>query len=169
MTPCIVMDLWRRELEIHFQLKWFNNMENPKSHEDMSHDYRIKIPLDQLTRIWETETTTTQSISHIFTLEYPPIYRRRAKKIETSFASENVWRDTDTWFRQTDIVHAPEKLVELPISLRKINSIINIGEKALSECRNEAPFLINLVHQGDGRHSASIIGRIPAKTRSFES
>ncbi|KAN0066680.1 RNA dependent RNA polymerase domain containing protein [Elaphomyces granulatus] len=127
MTPCIVMDLWRREIEIHFQLKWFNNMENPKSHEDKFHDYRVKIPLGQLTRIWETETTTTQSISHIFTLEYPPMYRRRAKKIETSFASENVWRDMDTWFRQTDIVHAPEKLVELPISLRKINSIINIG------------------------------------------
>src|SRR5467141_400060 len=68
MTPCIVMDLWRREIEIHFQLKWFNNMENSKSHEDMFHDYRVKIPLSQLTRIWETETTTTQSIAHIFTL-----------------------------------------------------------------------------------------------------
>lgn len=131
MIPCIVMDLWRREIEIRFQLKWFSNIQKSKGQQDMFHDYRINIPLGQLTRIWEAQTATTQSSSHIFTLEYPPIYRRRAKNIESTFPEKgNFWRDADTWFRQTDIVRTPEKLVELPIRLRKLNSIINIGEEA---------------------------------------
>jgi RNA-dependent RNA polymerase len=128
-VPRIVINLERREIAIFFQLGIFNRQQKTTTVEDTFQNHRLKLPLGQLKRIFQTRTNSSgASLSHIINTGTPPVYHRRSQNIGSTFGSDNTWRDSDTWFRQTDIVHVQENLVQLPISLRKYASIINIGK-----------------------------------------
>jgi RNA-dependent RNA polymerase len=124
----VVLNLSRRELVVFFQLGIFDNRRTEKAVEDTFHEYRLRVPFAQLTRLLQKRDNSSVSISHIIPLDAPPIYHRRLKDLSSTFSiREGSWRDEDAWFRQTDIVHVPEELARLPISLRKHKAIINIG------------------------------------------
>jgi RNA-dependent RNA polymerase len=130
-TPRLVVNLEHREVVVFFQLGVFNRHQKATRAQDTFQDYRLKLSFGQLKRILQTRPNELgSSISHIISIDTPPVYHRRLKDINSTF-SVNSWRDADTWFRQTDIVHIPENLARLPISLRKHASIINIGKRDL--------------------------------------
>lgn len=125
----VVLDLKRREMAVYFQLPIINSNSslNP-SLTGHPQNYRVRVRFSQLSRIFETWDSESECISHAFSLETPPVYHRRIGDISSTFAeSDTTWRDADTWYRQTDIVHVPEGLAKLPISLRKPRPLINIG------------------------------------------
>lgn len=125
----VVLDLKRREMAVFFQLPIINSNSslNP-SLTGHPQNYRVRVHFSQLSRIFETWDSESECISHAFSLETPPVYHRRIGDISSTFAeSDTTWRDADTWYRQTDIVHVPEGLAKLPISLRKPRPLINIG------------------------------------------
>ncbi|KAL1851938.1 hypothetical protein Plec18170_006241 [Paecilomyces lecythidis] len=124
----LIIDVRRRAITINFQLPIFNARQRDLSNGRL-HDYRLKIPFSQLTRISQIQDSPSDPISHAFSLDSPPIYHRKIRHIGASFVdADNSWRDTDTWYRQTDIVHTPEELGSLPVCLRKAKPLIDIGK-----------------------------------------
>lgn len=128
----LVLDLKRRALFVHFQLAISNPKQKPASTADLYQEYRLKIPFSQMTRIFQTRDSTSGCMSHSMFLESPPLYNRRIKNVPSTFIDDNTWRDSDTWFRQTQIVHNPQAQATLPVSLRKLNPIIDIGKSMVN-------------------------------------
>ncbi|KAL4970044.1 RNA dependent RNA polymerase-domain-containing protein [Aspergillus stella-maris] len=89
--------------------------------------YRLKVPFSQLEKFYQVKNPSTRSISHFTILSSPPMYHRRITNLDRTFIEETSWKESDAWFRQTNIVHNPDKLADLPISLRRQNPIIDIG------------------------------------------
>lgn len=119
----LLLNLRRKDLYIYFELH-IPSTARPSSPEE----YRLRIPFSQLDRFFQTQNTSTGAVSHFTFLSSPPMYQRRIRNIETTFIEEMSWRESDTWFRQAQIVHNPQGLATLPASLRKQNPIIDIGE-----------------------------------------
>ena len=124
----LILDLKRRALFVCFQLLIFNSKSKPGSSTEVYQDYRLKIPFSQLTHIFQTRDPVSSCMSHFTFLESPPLYYRRIKNVSSTFIDETTWRDADTWFRQTHVVHNPQELSTLPISLQKSNPLIDIGK-----------------------------------------
>lgn len=124
----LILDLKRRALFVCFQLPIFNSKNKAASSTEVYQEYRLKIPFSQLTRIFQTHDPGSGCTSHFTFLESPPLYYRRIKNVSSTFIDETTWRDADTWFRQTHVVHNPQGLSTLPISQRKQNPLIDIGK-----------------------------------------
>lgn len=124
--PFLVVDLKRRVLQVYFQLAIHNPRQNQTT-AAVYHDYRLTITFTQMTKIFQTSDPVSKTVSHLTFLDAPPVYHRRIKNIASTFTDENSWREGDTWFRQTDIVHRPEELAALPIGLRKFKPLVDIG------------------------------------------
>lgn len=119
----LLLNLRRKDLFIYFELQ-IPGAIRPSSPEE----YRLRIPFSQLDRFFQAQNTSTGVISQFTFLNSPPIYQRRIRNTETTFIEEMSWRESDTWFRQAQIVHNLQGLATLPASLRRQNPIIDIGE-----------------------------------------
>ncbi|RJE21572.1 RNA polymerase [Aspergillus sclerotialis] len=121
----LTIDLSRKQVLIYFPLANTEAPETPGVASSVN-QYRINIPFTLLSKIFQTHDQSGR-ISHFAVLESPPLYYRRIKNIENTFVEETSWREADSWFRQTSIVHNPEKSSSLPVSLHKANAVIDIG------------------------------------------
>ncbi|KAL4997664.1 RNA dependent RNA polymerase-domain-containing protein [Aspergillus recurvatus] len=116
----LVLDLRYKNLLVYFELRILS-IPRPQ-------EYRLKIPFSQLDRFFQTENPSASDISHFAFLGSPPEYHRRIQNTENSFGNrETSWREWDTWYRQANIVHNPTELAHFPVSLRRLNPIIDIG------------------------------------------
>lgn len=131
----LVLDLKRRALFVYFQLAISNSKKKPASATDLYQEYRFKIPFPQMARIFQTRDSTSGCTSHFTFLESPPLYYRRIKNVSSTFIDDNTWRNSDTWFRQTHIVHSPQTQATLPVGLRKLNPVIDIGKSMVTNIR----------------------------------
>ncbi|KAL4922233.1 RNA dependent RNA polymerase-domain-containing protein [Aspergillus aurantiobrunneus] len=121
-SASLVLNLRRKDLLIYFELAIPNTAGRLAQQE-----YRLRVPFSQLDRFFQTQNRSTGGISHFTFLSSPPIYHRRIRNIENTFIEETSWRESDTWYRQAHIVHNPQGLATLPVSLRRQNPIIDIG------------------------------------------
>ncbi|EAU30874.1 conserved hypothetical protein [Aspergillus terreus NIH2624] len=121
----LILDLRGRALWIYFDLA-ISHVRKERL-EVVKQEYRLKIPLVQLTRIFQTQDSKSGDIVHFIFLDSPPIYQRRIKNVENTFIDDLNWRESDTWFRQTHIVHNPHEHASLPIGLKKIKPVVDIG------------------------------------------
>ncbi|PLB39242.1 RdRP-domain-containing protein [Aspergillus candidus] len=124
--PFLLFDLKARAMMVYFQLPILFNPKSKLQAGDKYNQYRLKIPLVQLTRILQSGDPASK-ISHLLVLDSPPLYFRRATDIPNTFVDDNSWRDSDSWYRQTNIVHNPLELAGVPTSLRKLKPMIDIG------------------------------------------
>ncbi|OJD12726.1 hypothetical protein AJ78_06725 [Emergomyces pasteurianus Ep9510] len=121
----LVLDVTHRELCI------YANVPNLSAKSDNSHPnaipYRFRIRFSQLTSIWQT--SSSQKVSLVIPLDSPTICHQQITSLKNEHfpSNENVWNSQDTWLRQTDIVHYPERVVRMPVNLRNQNSFINFG------------------------------------------
>ena len=119
-------DLIRREVNVFFQLTKFNPQPISALPHGQLHEYRLRIPFARLSRILQVQNS--EGLSFVIPLDAPPVYHRNLQDRTPTFTdSESLWRSSDAWFRQTDIAHASKELALLPISLRKMKSLIDIG------------------------------------------
>jgi RNA-dependent RNA polymerase len=133
-NPKLVLDLRRKELLVLFQVVLDSSKKTPED-VPIPSDFRIKVPFAQLPTFFETRNYSAKLLSHIVSLKSPPLYHRHLHFLESSFVDDqgnyvgdlNSWREMECWYRQTDIVHRYAGWPKLPISLRKVNPIINIG------------------------------------------
>ena len=124
--PFLLLDLKARAMMIYFQLPILSNSKSKLLSGDKYNQYRLKIPLVQLTQILQSGNPASK-ISHVLVLDSPPLYFRRATDIPNTFVDDNSWRDSDSWYRQANIVHNPLELAGVPTSLRKLKPTIDIG------------------------------------------
>ncbi|KAL4739107.1 RNA dependent RNA polymerase-domain-containing protein [Aspergillus similis] len=116
----LVLDLKYKNLLVYFELR-IQSTQRPQ-------EYRLKIHFSQLDRFFQTKNNSTGDISHFTFLGSPPEYHRRIQNTENSFGNkETSWREWDAWYRQANIVHNPTELTHLPVGLRRLNPIIDIG------------------------------------------
>ena len=120
------IDLKYKQLLIYFSLADTKAIEKPDTAGNVS-QYRIKVPLSHLNRFLQTQDRSG-CVSHSTILDSPPFYHRRIKDKVTTFSDKNSWREADTWFRQTCIVHNPEQLSSLPAGIQRRNPVVDIGE-----------------------------------------
>ncbi|KAL4863777.1 hypothetical protein BDV12DRAFT_201783 [Aspergillus spectabilis] len=118
----LVLDLRRKEMLVYFQLPIVGT-----GHRLPPQEYRLSVRFSQLDRFFQTRNSSTGGFSHFTFLGSPPIYHRRIRNIESTFLEKTSWYESDTWFRQAHIVHNPQELATLPVSLRRQNPIIDIG------------------------------------------
>ncbi|RAK76660.1 RNA dependent RNA polymerase [Aspergillus fijiensis CBS 313.89] len=124
---CIVLDMRSKAMLVQFQIQIFDSTNKKISMRETYKNYQIRIPFVQLNEIAQRRNTDTKSISHLTILDSPPIYQRRIDDIRSTFLEDHHWRDADTWYRQTQIVHQPRRLSGLPISLQRQHSVIDLG------------------------------------------
>ncbi|KAL4924881.1 RNA dependent RNA polymerase-domain-containing protein [Aspergillus undulatus] len=121
-SACLVLNLKYKDLLVYFEVS------TPSvGHRLPPQEYRLKVPFSQLDRIYQVKEPSTRAISHFTFLGSPPMYHRRIKSIENTFTEQTSWQESDTWFRQVNIVYNPQELAKLPVSLRRQNPIIDIG------------------------------------------
>ncbi|KAE8354242.1 RNA dependent RNA polymerase-domain-containing protein [Aspergillus coremiiformis] len=124
----VVLNLKQRALLVYFQLPIFNQGQRILLASGAFQEYRLKIPFIQLTQILQTRDPVTGGISHFIVLGSPPIYHRRINNIDATFSEDsNSWRESDTWYRQTYIVRNASELSALPIGLKKVKAVVDIG------------------------------------------
>ncbi|KAJ5652195.1 hypothetical protein N7507_009621 [Penicillium longicatenatum] len=87
--------------------------------------YRIRMKFFELSKVWETKNNGTSEHCYVIVLDAPPIFHRQTST--TAFNSEITWRASDTWYRQTSVVHNPLSQANISTNLRKSGQIIDTG------------------------------------------
>ena len=71
----------------------------------------------------------------VITVDTPPRFFRKHPDALSHRQGASKWTPKESWWRQTDISYDPSKLREMPTSLKKEASPINIGESVISRRR----------------------------------
>ena len=90
--------------------------------------YRVKILFSQLNKMWESQDSSLGNLSFLIILDYPAIYHRKLLDPTSTFTGDYSWRETDTWLRQTRIIHDVRRGVDIATNLRKSGHLIDLGE-----------------------------------------
>ncbi|KAH1780249.1 hypothetical protein KXW56_004375 [Aspergillus fumigatus] len=123
----LVIDLKRRDLSVHFQLPSFKNKPKSASTGETYNQYRLSIPFVRLVKIYQTRDPKSGKVSHLTFLGSPAIYHQRIQETWVTFNDDMSWRESDSWYRQTSVVHNPDELSTLPVSLNRSRPVIDIG------------------------------------------
>lgn len=126
----LLVNLRRRELQIFFKVSIRNtrlSIERAIT-VDEDHDFRIKLAFLQLSTIHDLCDPESQQTAFLTILTSPPIYHRQLKDFRPTFTGSTNWKETDTWYRQTAVVHNPYGQIAIPTNLRRSGQVIDIGK-----------------------------------------
>ncbi|KAJ5819868.1 hypothetical protein N7474_005459 [Penicillium riverlandense] len=125
----LLVNLRRRDLQIFFKVSIRNSRPGIERTAivDEHHDYRIKLAFLQLSTVHELCDPDSQQIAFLITLNSPPIYHRQLKDFRSTFTGATTWKEADTWYRQTAVVHNPYGQSAVPTNLRRSGQVIDIG------------------------------------------
>jgi RNA-dependent RNA polymerase len=100
----------------------------PRSGElDRINRYMFTIPFGQLEKLDRIQLSGNQW-ALVVSLDSPPQFFRKRLDPTASHSKEALtWSEFDTWYRQTDIVYDPRRLVNAVVSLKKERPVIDIG------------------------------------------
>lgn len=101
------------------------NMQRGKH--DRTELFKFRVPFTQLKvvhRIAEQEHKLILLIS----LEIPPKFFKQLDPSKSHDVEALTWADSDTWYRQTDLVYVPNGLKKSSLTWRKPNPIIDLGK-----------------------------------------
>lgn len=90
---------------------------------------RFSIPFSQLQVIHRVEDDQNK-MTLLVSMQTPPRFFRKGDEINTHEDNGRYWSQNDAWYRQTDIVYARSHLKYSPLTLKKTQSIIDIGMPA---------------------------------------
>ncbi|KAJ6114819.1 hypothetical protein N7486_000597, partial [Penicillium sp. IBT 16267x] len=120
-----VVDVRNRALYILFELTIRQSKMNSPHIAAPPSLFRIRVKFIELSKIWETRNDDTSEQSYVIVLDAPPIFHRQSST--PAFNSEVIWRASDTWYRQTSVVHNPLSQANITTNLRKSGQIIDTG------------------------------------------
>jgi hypothetical protein len=121
------LDLSHRELEVTFQIL-YESARLPAKHRvagDILQDYKFVVSLAQPLTAHEMVSGHQRAL--VISTDDPPNFFRKFNEAETHNIESMKWSVRDAWFRQTDITHGQKRLKYKPISLKKDDPIIDIG------------------------------------------
>lgn len=121
----MTVDLFYRELELHFQLPRRiagTNITAPPA------QFKLKAPFDTLGHFFE-HATSEEERDLVIPFSVPAEFFKRTDAISATHDNgSGSWNDNLTWFRQTDIVHNAQAVSNQPLRLRKEQVDIDIGK-----------------------------------------
>lgn len=125
-TVRLVLDTERRELCIFVNVPNLSVKVEKSIYKENPLRFRIRFSL--LANIFQSRSS--DQVSLVIPLDSPAICHQQITTLDKKHfpPNENIWSSQDTWIRQTDIVHYPEKIIRTPVNLRKQNSLINFGK-----------------------------------------
>ena len=118
------LNLFRKEFCIEFRLQT-NDDSGTKPVRRME-TFRFSIPLSGLKSVYRTDAGNSRA-ALVISLRLPPCYFRKIAESESHEEGSRLWFEDDVWYRQTDILDSPAKLRHRSTSLRRFNSIIDLG------------------------------------------
>jgi RNA-dependent RNA polymerase len=135
------VDLLHNRIVAHFKVEF----EDPRIKGDLHfestseinkyhriNDYMFQVSFSQINSIGQFNIDK-QSFELVLSLQSPPPFFRKRTDDEAGHADENlIWSEFDTWYRQTDIVYAPNRLHTTKITLHKEKPVIDIGNRCYS-------------------------------------
>lgn len=119
----MVLNLGRREIDIRF----------PSTFSNTIREYKFIIPIDQVFDLSQFQARDETKTSFILTLRTPPHFYKKlvAGIVSTHDEAALVWREEDSWIRQTNVLqHASEvdQIRSRPITIKNYpEGIVNIG------------------------------------------
>lgn len=118
------LDLSRRKLSLQF----------PMAIDGAWYKYKLEMPFAQLQNIYSAEDQEKRQSTLIIPFNTPPRFFRFAHGEEELAAtfnpSDKVWRDTNAWYRQTDVLDDEMDHISgrLPVMNMKDAPVIDIGK-----------------------------------------
>jgi RNA-dependent RNA polymerase len=98
-----------------------------ETHLRRKNKYSFEVPFAQLKMI-ERVVLSNSQIALVISLDSPPTFFRKREDEKACHSNDNLlWTDSDTWFRQTDIVWDPYRLSNDVVTLHKERPVIDIG------------------------------------------
>ncbi|KAJ5288851.1 hypothetical protein N7478_001881 [Penicillium angulare] len=122
-----VIDVKQRSMFIYFKLVVKTSQNPADNAQEKPSFYRARLKFFDISRIWEIFDQITNNRSLAIVLKSPALFYRQVTNFEPTFKSDISWRNTDTWYRQTAIVHHPLRQAKLTTNLRKSGHIIDLG------------------------------------------
>ncbi|KAI9740015.1 MAG: hypothetical protein M1818_004766 [Claussenomyces sp. TS43310] len=129
----LTLDLLHHRVTVKFSLdlvdsRTVGTATCPLHSSDRTNKYMFQIPFTQLRKI-NRVNIGKDHWALIFSLDSPPaFYRKRQQEVETHEDKSFLWKEFDTWFRQTNIVYDPGALQRTAVSLDKRAPVIDIGK-----------------------------------------
>ena len=102
------------------------NMQRGKH--DRTELFMFRIPFTQLKVVHRIAGQEHKLILLIF-LEIPPKFFKQLDPSKSHDVDSLTWNDSDTWYRQTDLVYVPNGLKKSSLTWRKPNPIIDLGKR----------------------------------------
>ncbi len=99
---------------------------------DGKDQFKFQIPLRELGEIWSIGTDDDKT-ELVISLQNPPKFFK--KRLDVSDAHKNTsthWSEKSMWLRLTDIVQENPSLQDVPFTLCKTKSIIDIGMSSIA-------------------------------------
>ena len=137
----LVVDLVRLRLVATFTVEfkdprsqWDTNYVSKSkiSEYDRKNKFMFQIPFAQLKKIYRVDLNNSM-IALVISLDSPPSFFRKREDEKSCHSNENLlWSEFDSWYRQTDIVYDPFKLVNATVALHKEQPVIDIGMHCLA-------------------------------------
>ena len=140
LTFCL--NMLRREIEVRFQLHIRDGRTQqvqpalapgaqPRTSiqigkHNRTETYRFRIPFAQLQTVHEIQTEDGHNVL-VFPMDNPPSFYRKVNELDTLEDDATYWNSNDAWYRQTDIVYAPNHLKSASLTLKKTRPIIDLG------------------------------------------
>ncbi|KAJ5769129.1 hypothetical protein N7520_003688 [Penicillium odoratum] len=120
-----VLDVKNRSLFIYFKLAIRQTGVKTQGPLGSPSLFRIRVKFFELSKVWKMKNNDTGDPSYVIVLNAPPVIHRQARS--PTFGSEITWRSSDTWLRQTSVVHNPLSQGSITTNLRKSGQIIDMG------------------------------------------
>ena len=89
--------------------------------------YRFNMPFQHLHLIQELIVSDKKK-AILISLAGPPRFDRKGDESETFDDKGKYWSEREAWYRQTEIVHDRKAMRYLPLTLKKVKPIIDIGK-----------------------------------------
>lgn len=93
---------------------------------------RFRLPFSQL-QVVRQPAAEVNKLVMLISMESPPKFFKLLDALKTHDENARFWSDGDAWYRQTDVVYAPNALKNFPLTLKKTRPIIDLGEYICSD------------------------------------
>ena len=109
-------NMLRREIHVDFYV----------IRQDTEH-YRFRMPFQHLHLVQELDIKDRKK-AILISLTGPPTFERKGDEAETFDDKGKFWSEREAWYRQTEIVEDRKSMRMLPLTLKKLKPIIDIGK-----------------------------------------
>ena len=122
----------RKEISVEFPMNLVDPRANPsnpntqKGKHDRKELFQFRIPFTQLKVIHQI-AAEEDNLVLLVSIETPPKFFKQLAPDEIHDDKAVTWGDNDAWYRQTDILYAPNMLKKSPLTWRKANPILDLG------------------------------------------